>query len=154
MGPSWNRNKVIEKNYPEHLDLLSSSGETSSAAKPAAAADAIASTNVHTRNSPVDRDVNPSAQASIRERKRAPATPGKPEHKEIRSAASHSDRDSCLQGDKSPNSGGKAATMNDSAAFPNASSSAAMPVDMVTSSGRDLCPESDGAPTSAAKPAE
>ena len=28
--PSWNRNTVIKKNYPEYLDLLSASGETSS----------------------------------------------------------------------------------------------------------------------------
>ena len=39
MEPSWNRNKVIEKHYPAHLDLQSASGDTGSAAKPAPAAE-------------------------------------------------------------------------------------------------------------------
>ena len=49
-------------------------------------------------------------------------------------------------------SSGKAATMSDSAASPNALNTAAKPTDMLTSSARDPCPESDGDPTSAAKP--
>ena len=39
MEPSWNRNIEIEKHYPEHLDLQYASGDTSSAAKPAPAAE-------------------------------------------------------------------------------------------------------------------
>ena len=42
--------------------------------------------------------------------------------------------------------------MSDSAASPNALNTAAKPTDMLTSSARDPCPESDGDPTSAAKP--
>ena len=48
MGPSWNRNTVIEKHYPEHLDLLSASGDPSSAAKPAAAAETSSGGNAST----------------------------------------------------------------------------------------------------------
>ena len=58
----------------------------------------------------------------------------------------------CASGDTGSAAKPAPAAAKSNSAPPSASNSAAMPVDMVTSSGRDPCPESDGAPTSAAKP--
>ena len=46
MSPSWNRDRLIEHHYPEHLRLLS----THSAAKPAAGQNLLASGSAGARN--------------------------------------------------------------------------------------------------------